>query len=181
MDESTFPFRVDSRTRAFLSALVGALAEHNVRLASPGSGVQVQFQDKGDVRTTIDGPIAFTQDGLQMALPMNAVAKSNPGAMAWLSKYHQFIQSSRGEHFTAIPQRCNVVIEARTDGQLKYYLTYMVTHEDGSLAQEMPQGKLYATEGLFAPPASQPAAQQAGQPAGQAEPASWMVTPTEED
>jgi hypothetical protein len=178
MDESTFPFRVDSRTRLFLSALIGVLAEHDVRLASPAGGVQVQFQNKGtDKRTTVDAPIAFTQDGLQMPLPMNAVAKSNPEAMKWLGQYHNFIQQSRNQNFTAIPQRCNVVVEARTDGQLKYYLTYMVAHEDDTLAQDTPQGKLYATEALHVPapasPASQPAA---SQPAGQPEQAAWTTS-----
>lgn len=178
MDENTFPFRVDNRTRSFLSALIGALAEHDVRLASPAGGVQVQFQNKGaDQRTTVDAPIAFTEHGLQMQLAMNAVAKSNPKAMAWLGQYHNFLQSGRGQSFTAIPQRCNVVVEARTDGQLKYFLTYMVAHEDGSLAQDTPQGKLFATEALHvAAPASQPAASQpASQPAGELEPAAWTA------
>lgn len=184
MDESTFPFRVNDRTKQFLSALVGVFQAYDVRLASPASGVQVQFQNKGTDRSTVDAPVAFTQDGLQMAIPMNAVAKSNPQAMQWLRQYHEHIQRSRGQTLNAVPQRCRVVVEARVDGQLKYYLTYMVAHEDGSLAQDMPQGRLYATEALhaspantYSPPASQPAA---SQPAGQAEPASWMQPDNQE-
>lgn len=177
MDESTFPFRVDGRTREFLSALVGVLQAYDVRFASRAGGVQVQFQNKGQDRTTVDAPIAFTQDGLQMAIPMNAVAKSNKKALDWLRSYHDFIQRSRNKQFTAVPQRCNVVVEARVDGQMKYYLTYMVSHEDGSLAQDMPQGRLYATEALHASPAnSRPASQQASyEQAGPQEQAAWMI------
>lgn len=179
MDETTFPFRIDGRTKLFLSALAGVLSEHDVRFASSAGGVHAQFQNKGENRTTIDAPLAFTQDGLQMSMPMNAVAKSNPSALAWLRKYHDHLQRSRGESFEAVPQRCSVVVEARTDGQLRYYMTYMVTHEDGSLAQEMPQGKLFATEALFAAPASQQAgSKQAGQRANEPEQAAWI---TQED
>jgi hypothetical protein len=173
MDESTFPYRVDERTKAFLSELVALFQSHDVRFASHAGGVQVQFQNKGQGRSTVDAPIAFTQDGLQMALPMNAVAKSSPEAMKWLGQYHDFIQRSRSESFKAIPQRCNVVVEARVDGQIKYYLTYMVAHDDGSAAQDMPQGRLYATEALAAsrPAERRPASEQASQ----LEPAAWIV------
>jgi hypothetical protein len=178
MDESTFPFRVSGRTKEFLSALVGAFQAYDVRLASSAGGVQIQFQNKGTERDTVDAPVAFTQEGLHMSLAMNAVAKSSPQAMTWLRQYHDYIQQSRSQTLTAIPQRCRVVVEARVDGQLKYYLTYMVAHDDGSLAQDMPQGKLYATEALHAAPANvrQPAASPppASQPAGQPEPASWL-------
>ena len=174
MDESTFPYTVDERTRLFLSDLVSLLQSHDVRFASHAGGVQVQFQNKGQQRTTVDAPLAFTQDGVQMAIPMNAVAKSNAGALEWLRKYHTFLENSRGESFTAIPQRCNVVVEARVDGQIRYYLTYMVAHEDRSLAQDTPQGKLYKTEALSAPSARKPASQQS-EPAGQQEQAVWTT------
>ena len=176
MDESTFPYRVDDRTRLFLSGLISIMQEHNVRLAAPAGRVQLQFLDKGTQSTTIDAPMSFTPDGIQITLPLNAVAKTSKPARTWLRGYQEFIVRGRNENLSPVPQRCSVSVEARVDGQIKYYLTYMVSHEDGSLAQNMPQGRLYATEALhigqkLAEPADQQASTQAGQ---HAEPAAWL-------
>jgi hypothetical protein len=175
MDETTFPYRVDDRTRAFLATLVSVMDESQVRFASHTGGIQVQFLDKGTESATIDAPVAFLQEGLRMVLPMNAVAKTNPKAAGWLRKYHQYLENTRREQFTPLPTLCKVTVEAKVDGRLEYYLTYMVAHSDDSPAQNTPQGKLYATEPLYGKQASKPA----GKPASKqrqdvVEEASWM-------
>ena len=176
MNESTFPYRVDELTRKFLADLVAILQNSNARFASHSSGVQIQFLDKGTESKTIDGPMAFTQTGLRLTLPMNAVAKTDTKAASWLRKYHDFISRQRNENFTPVPPACKVIVDAKVDGRLEYYLTYMVAHGDGSLAQDTPQGKLYATEALYShAPASQPAKQaEQAKPAGPQEEAAWM-------
>ncbi len=175
MDESTFPYRVDERTRTFLSDLIGVMQKADARFSSHSSGIQLQFLNKGTQTTTIDAPMAFTQEGVQMNIPLNAVAKTSPAARTWLKRYQEFIDRGKAD-LSPVPQRCSVTVAARVDGQLRYHLTYMVAHEDGTQAQDMPQGRLYATEALGAPSpvtvVSQPAGQQN---AGLAEPASWLV------
>jgi len=174
MNENTFPFRLDERGRAFLSALVGVMQQYDARFASHSGGVQVQFLEKGTSSRTIDAPISFTQDGAQMSIPLNAVAKTHPQSREWLKRYQAFVNKSRGEQMEPVPQRCYVMVDARADGQLRYHLTYMVSHGDGSLAQDMPQGYLYATEALNAAasvPASKPAS---SKPRQQQERASWL-------
>ena len=175
MDEQSFPFRLDARSRAFLANLVGVLQSHEARFSSQAGGVQLQFLNKGTNPTTIDAPVAFTGKGLQMNVPLNAVAKTNTQSAKWLRQYHSFLSKSRGQAFTPVPQRCSVTVEARVDGQLKYHLTYMVAHEDGSLAQDTPQGLLYATEALGPGAALLPAEQADSEPDQQAEPASWLT------
>jgi hypothetical protein len=175
MDEQSFPFRLDARSRAFLANLVGVLQSHDARFSSQAGGVQLQFLNKGANPTTIDAPIAFTGQGLQMNVPLNAVAKTSPQSAKWLRAYHSFLSKGRGEDFSPVPQRCSVTVEARTDGQLRYHLTYMVAHKDGSLAQDTPQGLLYATEALGAGAVVMPADSADNQSAGQAEPASWLI------
>lgn len=175
MDEQSFPFRLDARSRAFLANLIGVLQSNNARFSSAAGGVQLQFLDKGANSTTIDAPVAFTTSGLQMNVPMNAVAKTSQKSATWLRQYHSFISKNRSESFTPVPQRCSVTVEARVDGQLRYHLTYMVAHEDGSLAQDTPQGLLYATEALGAASAPVPAQQAASEQTGQAEPAAWLI------
>ena len=172
MEVSTFPFRVSERTRQFLADLMVAMSNSNTRFAASSGKVYVQFLEKGAEPLEIDAPVIFTQSGIQMVLPMNGVAKTHPESLTWLQRYQNFITQKRG-NLVPISDRCNVMVEATADGQLKYYFTYMVAHEDGSLAQDMPQGRLYATEGLHAPARQQaPPAQQA--PAQQASDAAWM-------
>lgn len=152
MDVSTFPYRVDERTKTFLASLISVMDESNVDFASHAGGIQVQFLEKGAGSTTLDAPIRFIPGGVEMTFPMNAVAKSNKDALSWLRKYHNYIKTNRknGDQLTAVPQRCFVTIQATTDGQLKYHFTYMAAFDDGSLAQDMPQTRLYTTESLFA-------------------------------
>ena len=177
MDEKTFPFRLDARTSAFIADLIGIMQNHDLRLSSRAGAVTIQFLNKGTQSGTIDSEIAFTPNGVQMNLSMNAVAKNNPASATWLRQYHAFI--SRNRQLTPVPSRCSVTVEGRVDGQLKYYLTYMVAHEDGSLAQDMPQGRLYHTTALGSaqpvhqPP--QPAAAAGASPGVLAEPASWLI------
>ena len=179
MDEQTFPFRLDDRTSAFLADIVGIMQRHDLRLSSRAGAATIQFLNKGTQSKTVDSEIAFTPNGVQMNLSMNAVAKKNPASAQWLRQYHTFI--SHGRPLTPVPSRCSVTIEARADGQLKYYLTYMVSHEDGSLAQDMPQGRLYHTAALGSaapvqPPPQPAAAAAAGTPVSQlAEPAAWLI------
>ncbi|MHC4412312.1 MAG: hypothetical protein ACYSW6_04960, partial [Planctomycetota bacterium] len=62
-------------------------------------------------------------------------------------------------------------------GQLKYYFSYMMRYEDESLAQDMPQTQLYATEPLHMSHAAQAKqAERAGQAeqASQQEEISWL-------
>lgn len=176
MNEQTFPYRIDLRMKKFLADLIGVMQRNDVRFASHVGGVQIQYLNKGANSTTVDTPISFTVYGLQISIPLNAVAKTSPMSSKWLRQYHQYISQSRGQNFTPVPQRCNVTVEARVDGTLKYYLTYMVAHEDGSLAQDMPQGRLYATEAVANIPPAEAAklAEQAEKTAGQPEGASWL-------
>jgi len=171
MQEETFPFRLDTRTRQAISDLAAAMMRHKFSFQGTVGRTQMLFFDK-DEGIPIDVPINFSTKGVTLDYPMNAVAKYNPESRQWLQKYHQFLVAARG-NLDPVPQRCHVTIEADQSGQLRYYLTYMTTHPDGSLAQDMPQGKLYASEPLFLPashaePASMP------KPKEPAEPAGWL-------
>jgi hypothetical protein len=172
MEPSTFPFRVSERTRQFLADLMVAMSNSNARFSAASGRMYVQFLEKGQEPKDIDAAVIFTGEGIQLILPMNGVARTNSKSMAWLKKYQGFINQSRG-NLVPVSDRCNVLVEATVNGQIKYYFTYMVAHEDGSMAQDMPQGHLYATEGLHTP-ARQPAQPASQAPAEPAEAAEWM-------
>lgn len=170
MEISTFPFRVSERTRQFLADLMFAMSNSNARFAAASERIHMQFLDKGSEPTEIDAPVRFTKDGVQVVLTMNGVAKTSPESLEWLKRYQSFIVQSHG-NMVPISNRCHVMVEATASGQIQYYFTYMVAHEDGTLAQDMPQGRLYATEGLHAPARQQAQQAEQAKPAPPAEPA----------
>lgn len=178
MQVETFPYRVDDRTRIFLSSIIGALQVSNARITSPGRGINVQYLDKNPGSALpIDGPIAFMKDGVQIIHMMQAVAKSSDSARTWLRRFNEYISGASVRQgkgpLMPVAQRSFVLVEARYDGSMKYYMTYMAAHEDETLAQDTPQGRLYATEALATP--QQPQAIQQTQAASKpAEDALWM-------
>lgn len=149
MQVETFPYRINERTKKFLFDLISILVENDVRLAATTSRTQILFLNKGGDSTTIDLPITFGNQGVTATIALNAVAKMDHDSGVWLRSFHQFTLKSKPD-VVPVVERCHVTVEARFDGTLKYYLTYMVAHKDGSLAQDMPQGRLYATESLAA-------------------------------
>ena len=171
MQEETFPFRLDPRTQRTISGLVALMVREKFNFQATVGRTQMLFLDK-DSGIPIDTPISFSSEGVTLSYPLNAVAKYNPQAKQWLQKYHQFLVSKRG-NLTPVSERCGVTVEAKYDGQLKYYLSYMTAHDDGSMAQDMPQGKLFATEPLFLQ--AEPALPEpASEPVPAAEPAGWL-------
>jgi len=97
----------------------------------------------------MDAHVFATPDGMAIRYPLNNVAKSDPKTMEWLRQYHSSLSNVLKAPGTPAAELSVVMIEATYNGQLKYYLTYMVRYADQSLAQDTPQGRLYATEPLL--------------------------------
>jgi hypothetical protein len=171
MQEESFPFRLDQRTHRTVSGLVALMVREKFNFQATVGRTQMLFLDKEE-GIPIDAPVSFSSEGITLSYPLNAIAKYDLQSKTWLRQFHQYLVSKRG-NLVPVSERCGVAVEARYDGQIKYHLTYMTAHDDGSLAQDMPQGKLYAVEPLFlhAEPA-EPAP--ASEPAPAKEPASWL-------
>lgn len=171
MQVESFPFRLDSRTQETLADLVALMSRREFSFQATVGRTQVLFFNKQE-GVPIDVPINFATDFITIHYSLNAIAKYNPTSRKWLQDFHRFLISKHG-NLTPVIERCGVSIEARHDGQLRYFLTYMTAHDDGSLAQDMPQGKLYHTESLFMPASpAQPAKPAAS---SQPEPAAWLT------
>lgn len=154
----SFPFRLDENTLSLVRGLIQTFVSHNARMQSASrAGEAAILFDKQMAGNSIDVNFAFDQDGLILSYPLQAIGKSG-GIRDWMNTFHAQLQTQKKGALTPIKARCFVTVKAFYNGQLHYYLTYMVTHEDNTIAQDTPQGKLYATSSLFAPVASQPAA-----------------------
>jgi hypothetical protein len=150
-----------------------ALIQSDARLQSAASPMTALFSNKED-GVPMDAQIYMGKTGIALVYRMNNVANTNQQVMAWLKRYNQFVSGTLKAPATPAAERCTVMVEATYEGQLKYYFSYMMRYEDDSLAQGMPQTRLYATEPLHM--ASQPALQAVpAQPVSQqAEEASWL-------
>lgn len=147
MEVSTFPFRIDERTHNFLSGVVSSAINNGCRMQSLVQGQCSLLVDKKEGKG-LDGNIIFQPDGVVLTYPIRAVAKQDRNSAKWLNNYHSFLQKSRKSVFEPVMPRCIVTVKAFYDGRLEYYLTYMVAYEDESIAQDTPQGALYARDSL---------------------------------
>jgi hypothetical protein len=176
MDEKSFPYRLDNRARSVLAGMMLALIQGDGLLQSSQMPITLLFENKEN-GLPLDSPIYMMRDGIRVSYRLNNIADTCPKCLDWLKKYNQFISGRLKSSAVPAAERCMVQIEAGYDGTLKYYFYYMMRYEDNSLAQDMPQGILFATEPLFRAEDSVPAlpATQAA-PAAQAEraeQASW--------
>jgi len=163
MDVSTFPYRLDARTRAALAGIMQALIQAGATLQSSSFPMTVLFSDK-EGGLPLDAQIYMGSTGIALVYRMNNVAAVDVKSLEWLKKYNKFMKSKLKAPANPAAERCTVMVEATYEGQLRYHFSYMMRYEDDSLAQDMPQGRLYTTEPLYIAPA-------AGQPAKQAVPA----------
>lgn len=165
MDERSFPYRLDSRTRGVLAGIMQVLINANATLQSPGASPITILFDNKERGVPMDAPVYATDKGIALIYRMNNVAKADPATMEWLKKYNSYISRRLKAPATPAAERCTVMAEATYGGQVNYYFTYMLRYEDDSLAQDTPQGLLVATEPLML------ASQQQAAPAKQAQPA----------
>ncbi len=170
MEIETFPYRLDARARDALAGVMQALVQSNSKLQSASTPMTLLFSDKED-GLPLDAQIWMGTDGIALVYRMNNVAQTDPKILDWLKKYNAFVTRSLKSAALPAAERCTVMVEATYNGQLKYYFSYMMRYADESLAQDMPQGRLYATEPLHMSQAQQ--APQAKQ-AGQQEEISWL-------
>lgn len=149
MKLDTFPFRLDQNTLSLVSGLLSALMSHNAKLQSHarGGGLSVLF-DKSKTKGTMDVNVTFTDEAIILQYPLQALRKDSK-IRSWLNAYHAHLQKTKKDTLTPVMSRCFVTVKAFYTGQLQYYLTYMVSYPDDSIAQETPQGALYASEGLL--------------------------------
>lgn len=177
MDEKTFPYRLDARTRGILAGIMQTLIAGDATLQSPGaSPITILFSNK-EHGTPMDAPIYATDKGISLIYRMNNVAKAHPQTLDWLKKYNEYIGRRLKASAKPAAERCTVMVEATYAGQINYYFTYMMRYEDDSLAQNMPQGLLVATEPLMlaaGQQATRAPARQAGQQASAPEQANWL-------
>lgn len=173
MDIATFPYRLDTRARDALAGIMQALVLSNSKLQSATTPMTLLFADKED-GLPLDAQIWMSAEAIALIYRMNNVAQTDPKVLDWLKKYNAFITRSLKSPALPAAERCTVMVEATYGGQLKYYFSYMMRYEDESLAQDMPQGQLYATEPLHMSHAAQ--AERAGQAeqASQQEEISWL-------
>lgn len=177
MDEKSFPYRLDARTRGILAGIMQVLIAGGATLQSPGASPITILFDNKDRGVPMDAPVYATNKGIALVYRMNNVAQAHPQTMDWLKKYNSYISRRLKAPATPAAERCTVMVEATYEGQVNYYFTYMLRYEDDSLAQDTPQGLLVATEPLMLAASQQatratPAQQAAG---GQKiETASWI-------
>lgn len=176
MEVETFPYRLDVRARDALAGIMQALVLSNSKLQSASTPMTLLFSDKEDGQP-LDAQIWMGSDGIALVYRMNNVAQTDPKILDWLKKYNAFITRSLKASATPAAERCTIMVEATYGGQLKYYFSYMMRYEDESLAQDMPQGRLYATEPLHmshAVQAKQAERASQAEQASQQEEISWL-------
>lgn len=143
MDIKDLPFRLDDRTAGFFAGLVGACQRSKAKLQGSIGSVILLF----DGKDTADVRCDFTSEFMQLHYPLRAVADGNDELKAWLKNLHATLEQNRGNLRPVVP-RCFISVKVFYDGNVEYYLTYMCAHPDNSLAQDMPQGTLYARESV---------------------------------
>jgi hypothetical protein len=173
MEENTFPYRLDDRTRSSLAGLMQVLISSGAQLQSSSMPMTILFTDK-EGGVPMDAQLYMSASGISLVYPMNNVAKADPESKAWLNRYNLFISRRLKEPAVPAAERCTVMVEATYGGQLKYYFTYMMRYADNSLAQDMPQGRLYATEPLSMPGLASPRRARPAQPASEQASADWI-------
>lgn len=156
MDVKGFPFRIDERTHVLLSGLIGALNSSNARMQSLMQDQCVITFDKS-VGNGVDTMARFTKDGLILRYALSTIVKNNQDISGWLNGMHGKLQKQKKDQLKPVLNRCFVDVIASYNGTVNYYLTYMVAHSDESIAQDTPQGSLYATESLNVPRRKEPA------------------------
>lgn len=173
MDIDTFPYRLDVRARDALAGIMESLVLSSAKLQSASTPMTLLFSDKEDGQP-MDAQIWMGSDGIALVYRMNNVAQTDPKILDWLKKYNAFVTRSLKSAATPAAERCTIMVEATYGGQLKYYFSYMMRFEDESLAQDMPQGRLYATEPLHMSHAAQAKQAKRAEPASQQEEISWL-------
>lgn len=148
MEIESFPYRLDTRARNALAGIMQALVLSNAKLQSASTPMTLLFGDKEN-SLPLDAQIWMGAEGIALVYPLNNVAKADPRTLDWLKKYNAFIAQRLTAIATPAAERCTVMVEATYSGQLKYYFSYMMRYADDSFAQDMPQGRLYATEPLL--------------------------------
>lgn len=149
MDEATFPYRLDQRTRDILAGMMSVLIKADATIqAASGTPMTVLFNNK-DQGVPMDAQVYTTPDGIALVYRLNNVALAHKPTLEWLKKYNAHISGRLKSPASPAAERCTVMVEATYNGQIKYYFTYMMRYEDDSLAQDMPQGRLVATEPLM--------------------------------
>jgi hypothetical protein len=150
MQVENFPFRLDDNTYKTISGLIQALSDNDAFLTSISRGnVVLMFRNK--TASAMDVEMSFFEEGIQLSYPMTPLAKSSEKISAWLKNLHGEIQKHVGEGNEVTPHVpwCHVAVKAFYEGRIEYYITYMVKYtSDNTVAQDTPQGALYATEPL---------------------------------
>ena len=145
MNLNEFPFRVDERTHAFLSDITGAMVRNRCKFQSLVQG-QVSLLVQKDKGVGLDGNVIFTPEGVVVTYPIKAISSQDRKAAAWLNRYHGFLQKQKKSELRPVINRCFVMVKCFLNGNMEYYLTYLVAYEDESIAQDTAQGALYAKE-----------------------------------
>jgi len=144
MDLQDLPFRLDETTNQFFAGLMEACIRSKAKIQGMmGGSIVITF----GARDVIDVRCDFTSEFAQLHYPLRAVADDNDELKAWLKNLHKKLEQNKGELRPVVP-RCFISVKIYYDGTVEYYLTYMCAHPDDSLAQDMPQGSLYARESL---------------------------------
>jgi len=176
MDEKTFPYRLDVRTRNVLAGLVLTMIDGNATLQSSlATPMTILFSNKEN-GVPMDAQVYTTPNGIALIYRLNNVAKAHQPTMEWLRRYNAFVSKRLKASAVPAAERCTVMVEATYTGQMQYFFTYMMRYEDDSLAQDMPQGLLVATEPLLLAREQQAAPAMRAKPAqvNQPEEASWV-------
>lgn len=149
MEVNTFPFRLDEHTRAFVGELVSAMSRNGAKIQSLMQGQCALLFDKS-IPGALDAQMSFGNDGITLSYSLMAIAKIDEPTRSWLNKFHDYLVKQKKSTLTPVLPRCLAQVKISREGVIQYFLTYMVQYPDESIAQETPQGKLYATEGVGA-------------------------------
>ena len=126
---------------------MSSLIRSGAKLQSASTPMTMLFDNKKD-NIPMDAQIWAGQKGIALVYRLNNIASTSPETLDWLKRYNAFISGTLKAPATPAAERCTVMVEATYTGQLMYYFTYMMRYADESLAQDMPQSRLYATEPL---------------------------------
>lgn len=136
MELNTFPFgELPEQTMIIGRALADLIDEHDVIIQTLGSSITLSVATGKEPSSNID----FVDNKVRITMKLNPLANHNPAIKEWLGRYHSanFAKLNLKPNIYA----CNIMSEF-DGGRVRFFFTYMMVHEDGSLAHESPQGKL---------------------------------------
>lgn len=136
MELNTFPFgELPEETMIIGRALADLLDEHDVLIQTLGSKITLSVGSGKEPSSSID----FVDNKVRITMKLNPLASYSQAIKEWLGQYHN-------ANFSRLDLRPNIYachIMAEFDsGRIRFFMTYMLLHKDGSMAHESPQGKL---------------------------------------